>query len=147
MTAERELGQPAAGGTEERRPVDVGTGFGLWCTALPVLVAGQAVDSVLGPDRPHAAIVYAITGMFLAVLFAVVLTFLLLMRQRYRWARTLLTGGGVATVVYVTTSLFTVQRSAVAAVVYAVTAIIGSVLIAGGVYLLHRKDAHAYFTK
>jgi hypothetical protein len=147
MTAERELGQPAAGGAEERRPVDVGTGFGLWCTALPVLVAGQAVDSVLGPDRPHAAIVYAITGMFLAVLFAVVLTFLLLMRQRYRWARTLLTGGGVATVVYVTTSLFTVQRSAVAAVVYAVTAIIGSVLIAGGVYLLHRKDAHAYFTK
>jgi len=33
------------------------------------------------------------------------------------------------------------------AVVYAVTGIVGSVLIAGGVYLLHRKDAHAFFTK
>jgi len=31
--------------------------------------------------------------------------------------------------------------------VYAVTGIVGSVLIAGGVYLLHRKDAHAFFTK
>jgi hypothetical protein len=66
---------------------------------------------------------------------------------RYRWARTVLTGGAVATVVYVTTSLFTVQRSAVAAVIYAVTAIVGAVLIAGGVYLLHRKDANAYFTR
>jgi hypothetical protein len=28
-----------------------------------------------------------------------------------------------------------------------VTAIIGSVCIAGGVYLLHRKDAHAFFTR
>ena len=41
------------------------------------------------------------------------------------------------------TSLFTVDRPTTAAVIYAVTAIIGSVLIAGGVYLLHRKDAHA----
>jgi hypothetical protein len=139
--------QPPEPEAPPARPVDVGTGFGLWCTALPVLVAGQAVDTVLGPDRPHAAVVYAMTGVFLFVLAAIVLTFLLLMWQRYRWARTLLTGGGVATVVYVGTSLFTIQRPAVAAVIYAATAIIGSVLIAGGVYLLHRKDAHAYFTR
>ncbi len=74
-------------------------------------------------------------------------TFLILMRQGYRWARTLLTGGGVASVVYVATSLFTVERPATAAVIYAVTAIVGSVLIAGGVFLLHRKDAHAFFTR
>jgi hypothetical protein len=127
--------------------VDVGTGFGLWCTALPVLVAGQAVDTVMAPDRPRGAAVYAMTGVFLFVLSALVLTFLILMWHRYRWARTLLTGGGVATIVYVATSLFTVPRSAGAAVVYAVTGIVGSVLIAGGVYLLHRKDTHAYFTR
>ena len=78
---------------------------------------------------------------------AVVVTFLLLMRQGYRWARMLLTGGGLATIVYIATSLFTDERGTVAAVVYAVTGIFGSVLIAGGMYLLHRKDAHAYFTR
>jgi len=90
---------------------------------------------------------YAITGVFLVLLSAVVVTFLLLMRQGYRWARTLLTGGGVATVVYVVSSLFTVQRGTSAAVTFAITGIFGSVLIAGGVYLLHRKDAHAFFTR
>ena len=33
------------------------------------------------------------------------------------------------------------------AVTFAITGIFGSVLIAGGVYLLHRKDAHAFFTR
>ena len=65
----------------------------------------------------------------------------------YRWARTLLTGGGLASIVYIATSLFTAQRGTVAAVIYAITGIVGSVLIAGGVYLLHRKDAHGYFTR
>jgi tetrahydromethanopterin S-methyltransferase subunit C len=69
------------------------------------------------------------------------------MRHGYRWARTLLTGGGVATVVYAATSLFTVDRPAGVAVTYAVSAILGSVLIVGGVFLLHRKDAHAFFTR
>jgi hypothetical protein len=40
-----------------------------------------------------------------------------------------------------------VDRSPGAAVTYAVTAIVGSVLIVGGVFLLHRKDAHAFFTR
>ena len=129
------------------RPLDVDTGFGLWLAALPLLVVGQAADSVLGSNRPHGFIVYATTGVFLVLLCAVVVTFLLLMRQGYRWARTVLTGGGIATVVYVITSLLTVSRSTPAAVVYAITAIVGSVLITGGVFLLHRKDAHAYFTR
>jgi hypothetical protein len=30
---------------------------------------------------------------------------------------------------------------------YAGCAIVGSVLIAGGAYLLHRTDAHAFFTR
>lgn len=129
------------------RPLDVDTGFGLWLAALPLLVVGQAADSVLGGNRPHGFIVYASTGVFLVLLCAVVVTFLLLMRQGYRWARTVLTGGGIATVVYVISSLLTVSRSTPAAVVYAITAIVGSVLIAGGVFVLHRKDAHAYFTR
>jgi hypothetical protein len=53
----------------------------------------------------------------------------------------------VATIVYVATNLFTVDRATPAAVTYAVSGILGSVLIAGGVFLLHRKDAHAFFTR
>jgi hypothetical protein len=58
-----------------------------------------------------------------------------------------LTGGAIASVVYSATSLFTVDRPTAAAITYAVTAIVGAVLIGGGVYLLHRKDAHAFFTR
>jgi hypothetical protein len=90
---------------------------------------------------------YAISVVFVVVLAVVVVTFLILLRHGYRWARTLLTGGAIASVVYTATSLFTVDRPAAAAVTYAVTAIVGSVLIAGGVFLLHRKDAHAFFTR
>ena len=129
------------------RPVDVDTGFGLWLFALVLLLAGQAVDTALAPNAPGGAVAYAVTGVFLVVLSAVVVTFLLLMREGYRWARTLLSGGGVATVVYVVSSLFTVERGTIAAVTYAITGIFGSVLIAGGAFLLHRKDAHGFFTR
>jgi len=129
------------------RPVDVDTGFGLWLTALPLLLIGQVVDTVLAPNLPAHFLVYSATGLFLVLVCAVVVTFLLLMRQGYRWARTLLTGGGLASIIYVATSLFTVQRGTTAAVIYAITGITGAVLIAGGAYLLHRKDAHAYFTR
>jgi hypothetical protein len=127
--------------------VDVDTAFWLWVAALPLMVAGYIVDLVVtgSPDQPK--IVYAISAVFVAVLSAVVVTFLILMRHGYRWARTVLTGGGIASVVYTATSLFTVERPPTAAVIYAVTAIMGSVLIAGGVFLLHRKDAHAFFTR
>jgi hypothetical protein len=129
------------------RPLDVDTGFWLWLAALPLMVVGYVVDLVANADRHLPIAVLAISAVFAFVLSAVVLTFLILMRQGYRWARTLLTGGGVASVVYVVTSLFTVDRPAAAAVTYAATAIVGSVLIAGGVVLLHRKDAHAFFTR
>jgi hypothetical protein len=129
------------------RPVDVDTAFALWLVALPLLLIGQAVDTALARNMPGGFMGYAITGMFHVLLSAVVVTFLLLMRQGYRWARTLLTGGGVATVVYIVSSLFTVERGTSAAVTFAITGIFGSVLIAGGVYLLHRKDAHEFFTR
>ena|SRR5581483_3377169 len=129
------------------RPADVDTAFGLWLAALPMLLTGVGVDTALAPHRPVGWLIDAITGVFLVLVCAVVVTFLFLMRQGYRWARTLLTGGGVASVVYTVTSLFTVDRGTVAAVTYAITGIFGSVLIAGGVYLLHRKDAQAYFTR
>ena len=129
------------------RPADVDTAFGLWLTALGLLLAGQVVDTALASNVPGGVVAYAVTGVFLVLLSSVVVTFLLLMRQGYRWSRTLLTGGGVATVVYVLISLFTVPRGTVAAVTYAITAIFGSVLIAGGMYLLHRKDAHGFFTR
>ncbi len=136
--------QEAAAGI---RPADVDTGFWLWVAALPLMVVGHVVDLLTTGDRGLPGPVVAISLVFVVILAAVVLTFQILMRHGYRWARTLLTGGGVAAVVYVATSLFTVERPPAAAVTYAVSSILGSVLIAGGVYLLHRKDAHAFFTR
>jgi hypothetical protein len=129
------------------RPLDVDTGFWLWMAALPLMVVGYVLDLVATADRRLPFAVVAMSAVFVFIVSAVVLTFLILMRHGYRWARTLLTGGGVASVVYVATSLFTVDRPTAAAVAYAVTAIVGSVLIAGGVVLLHRKDAHGFFTR
>jgi predicted PurR-regulated permease PerM len=76
-----------------------------------------------------------------------VLTFLLLLRSGYRWTRTLLTAGGVGTIVYTAMSLFGVPRETLPAVVFAVTGIIGSVLIGGGIVALHRPDAHGFFVR
>jgi hypothetical protein len=73
--------------------------------------------------------------------------FLILMRAGYRWARTTLTGGGIAAVVYIGIRLFTVNWPPMVAVICGVTGIVGSVLIAGGMFLLHRSDAHAFFTR
>jgi hypothetical protein len=126
--------------------VDVDTGFWLWLAALPLMVIGYVVDLVVNGKHPPM-IVYAISVVFVVALSAVVVTFLILMRHGYRWARTLLTGGGIASVVYTATSLFTVDRPPTAAITYAVTAIVGSVLIVGGAFLLHRKDAHTFFTR
>lgn len=129
------------------RPVDVDTGFWLWVVSIPLLTAGHIVDLFASANKNLPTAVLAISVVFLVVLAAVVLTFQILMRQGYRWARTVLTGGGVATIVYVATNLFTVDRPTAAAVTFAVSGILGSVLIAGGVFLLHRKDAHAFFTR
>jgi hypothetical protein len=111
------------------------------------MVTGHVIDLVMTGPKPAPTIVYAISAVFVVVMSAVVVTFLILMRHGYRWARTLLTGGAIASVVYSATSLFTVDRPTAAAITYAVTAIVGAVLIGGGVYLLHRKDAHAFFTR
>ena len=131
----------------EGRPLDVDTGFWLWLAALPMMATGYLVDLAGTPDRHTPAVVYVISAVFVFAVAAIVVTFLILMRQGYRWARTLLTGGGIASVVYVTTNLFTVERATTAALIYAVTAIFGSVLIAGGVFLLHRQDAQAFVTR
>jgi len=130
------------------RPADVDTGFWLWLAALPLLIVGQVVDIYVtatstGATMPVLVLSTAIT---LAV-GAVALTFLLLLRSGYRWTRTLLTGGGIATILYTAASLVSVARPTLSAVVFAVTGIIGSVLIAGGIYLLHRPDSHGFFTR
>ena len=129
------------------RPVDVDTGFWLWVASLPLLTTGQIVDVIATANKDMPTAVLALSVVFVVILAAVVLTFQILMRSGYRWARTVLTGGGVATIVYVATNLFTVDRATPGAVTYAVCGILGSVLIAGGVFLLHRKDAHAFFTR
>jgi hypothetical protein len=135
-------------GNPPPRPPDVDTAFWLWLAAVPLLVTGYFVDVVMVPaDGGGSPFVYLVTAVLLAVLAAVIVTFLFLMRAGYRWARTLLTGGGIASIVSVASGLFGVDRPPVAAVVFAVTGIVGAVLIAGGIFLLHRKDAHAFFVR
>jgi len=128
------------------RPVDVDTGFWLWVVALPLMIIGYVVD-LLTSDQRATGLVLAISLVFVAVLAAVVVTFLILMRHGYRWARTCLTGGAIASVVYSVNELFAVQRPGVAALAYAAAVIVGSVLIGGGTFLLHRQDAHEFFTR
>ena len=118
----------------------------MWVVAMPLMAAGYLIELMTAPVRP-TAVVLAISIVFLVAITVVAATFLMLMRQGYRWSRTVLTGGAIASVVYSVTNLFTVERHAAAATAYAVTVIIGSVLIAGGVFLLHRKDAHDFFTR
>lgn len=132
-------------GTPER-PADVVTGFWLWVVALPLMLTGYVCDALATGGDQSPALVGA-TIMFALVLAALVATFLMLMRSGYGWARTLLTGGGVATIFYTMMSVFNVERPMVAAVVFAVTGIVGSVLIGGGMYLLHRRDSQGFFTR
>jgi hypothetical protein len=129
------------------RPEDVVTGFWLWMTALPLMVIANVIDAVTAPSPKTPGVAYAVTALFLVVVTALVVTFALLMRSGYRWARTLLTSGGLTAVLYSLTSLFTVDRGTAAALGYAVCAIVGSVLIVGGVYLLHRRASHEYLTR
>ena len=68
--------------------------------ALPLMVTGYIVDLVVTGANHPPTVVYAISVVFVVVMSAVVVTFLILMRHGYRWARTLLTGGGIASVVY-----------------------------------------------
>jgi hypothetical protein len=131
----------------EGRPTDVDTGFWLWLVAVPLMVVGYVVDMVSSRPRRPPVVIFVFSGMFVFVIAAVVVTFLFLMRQGYRWARTVLTGGGVASMVYAGTSLFSTDRPTTAAMLYAISVIFGCVLIAGGVFLLHRKDAHAFFVR
>jgi hypothetical protein len=127
------------------RPEDVITGFWLWAAAVPLLVAAYLISVVTSPTGVPIIIVFSV--MFMVVLVAIVVTFLVLMRTGYRWARTVLTAGGLSSIFYVALNLFTTERSTFGAVGYAVTGIIGAVLVGGGIYLLHRPDAHGYLTR
>lgn len=130
------------------RPADVDTGFWLWMAALPLLIVGQIADIYVSATTTGASTpVRVLSTAFTLSVAAVALTFLLLLRSGYRWTRTLLTGGGIATIIYTLASLISVERPPLAAVVFAVTGIIGSVLIGGGIYLLHRTDSHGFFTR
>ncbi|WP_445167114.1 hypothetical protein ACTXG7_25355 [Mycolicibacterium sp. Dal123E01] len=129
------------------RPVDVDTAFWLWLIALPLMLVGYLADAFFAPQTNGSVLAIGFAVMVGLVVGALVLTFLFLLRSGYRWCRTLLTGGGVASVIYTAASLFGTERDALQAIVFAVTGIVGSVLIMGGVFLLHRKDAHGFFTK
>jgi hypothetical protein len=128
-------------------PEDVGTGFWCWLLAVPLLAGAYVLDVVAGQDTGTPWFVDAFAVFFVVALSAIVVALLVLLRQGYRWARTMLTGGGAATVVYLVTHLFGGDRPEGVALAYAPCVIVGSVLVVGGVYLLHRKDAHAYLIR
>jgi len=138
-------GEPNTPGAQ--RPEDVVTGFWLWTIALPLLLAGYISDAVVIPTKGPVVIIVIVTVLFVLVVATLVLTFLLLMRSGYRWARSTLTIGAMMSIVFTVGSLFTTERPPVAAVIYAATGIIGVVLLAGGIVLLHRKDADAFFVR
>ncbi|WP_308161849.1 hypothetical protein [Mycolicibacterium goodii] len=131
----------------EPRPEDVDTGFWLWVVALPLLVVGYLLDAVTGSAGDQRVLMIVLAVMFMIVVSSIVVAFLILMRHGYRWTRTLLTSGGLVSVIHVVTGLFGGERPPAVAVAYALTGIVGSVLIVGGVYLLHRKDANGFFTR
>lgn len=128
-------------------PEDVITGFWLWVIALPFMLTGYVVAVVSAPGPTPAWLVNASVAVFAVNTAAIVSTFLILMRQGYRWARTALTGGGAASVVFVCSNLLRSDAPPAVAVAFAVAAIVGSVLIVGGMFVLHRKDAHDYFVR
>ncbi len=137
-------GQPPT--NSPARPADVDTGFWLWMAALPLLMIGQLADAYAAAEAADSFLIFTTTAVLTVIIGGVVLTFLLLLRSGQRWARTLLTAGGIATIVYTMMSLFGTQRPAVAAVLYAVTGIVGCVLVGGGIFALHRPDSTRFFT-
>ena len=127
------------------RPADVDTGFWLWLAAVPLMVIGQFADGYVVSRATDSPNVLVTTALLAIIIGAVVVTFVVLMRSGYRWTRTLLTAGGVATILYTAASLLGTPRPPLPAVIYAVTGIIGAVLIGGGIFLLHRSDSNKFF--
>jgi peptidoglycan/LPS O-acetylase OafA/YrhL len=127
------------------RPADVDTGFWLWLAAVPLMVIGQFADGYVVSRATDSPNVLVTTALLATIIGAVVVTFVVLMRSGYRWTRTLLTAGGVATILYTAASLLGTPRPPLPAVIYAVTGIIGAVLIGGGIFLLHRADSNKFF--
>ena len=127
------------------RPADVDTGFWLWLAAVPLMVIGQFADGYVVSRATDSPNVLVTTALLAIIIGAVVVTFIVLMRSGYRWTRTLLTAGGVATILYTAASLLGTPRPPLPAVIYAVTGIIGAVLIGGGIFLLHRADSNKFF--
>ena len=140
-------GPDDSGSEPQEMPQDVVTGFWLWTAALPLSVVGYVINLLTTPEREVSGYAYAVSGLMLFIIAVLVATFLVLLRQGYRWARSILTGGAAATILYLTTNLFANFHGAAAALGYAVCGIGGAVLIGGGVYLLHRPDANAYFVR
>lgn len=130
------------------RPADADTAFWLWIAAVPLLSIGYLLDNLIAPPEQSSLFLRGMAVLILVVVVAIVVTMLFLLRQGYRWVRTLTSAGGCGSIAYTITNLFTVHRdSAVAAFGYAATTIIGCVLIGGGIFLLHRKDANAFFVR
>ncbi len=137
--------QPPSGTPE--RPADVDTGFWIWLAAVPLLVIGQLADAYAAAEAAGNSNLFIVTAFIAAIIGSVVIGLLALLRAGNRWARSLLTTGGMITIFLTMVNLLTTARPPVPAIIYAVTGIFGAVFIAGGIYLLHRPDAQRYFVR
>jgi hypothetical protein len=147
MTVQPPAGRPQTTPPPRPRPVDVDTAFWLWLTALVLLVIGQIADAFTAPTPVDRGLVIGVAVFVSLTIGAVIGSLLFLVRSGYRWSRTALTAGGVVTIFYTVASLFGFPRETVGAVIFAVTGIVGSVLIGGGIFLMHRPDSHRYFDR
>ena len=147
MTVQPPAGRPQTAASPRSRPVDVDTAFWLWLTALVLLLIGQIADAFTAPTPVDRGLVVGVAAFLALTVGAVIGSLLFLVRSGYRWSRTVLTAGGVVTIFYTAASLFGFPREPIGAVVFAVTGIVGSVLIGGGIFLMHRPDSHRYFDR
>lgn len=127
--------------------MDVDTGFWLWLTALILLLIGQVADAFTAPTPVDRTLTIAVTAFLSLTVGGIVLTLLFLMRSGYGWTRTILTAGGLVSIIYTMMSLLGIARPPVPAVIFAVTGIVGAVFIGGGIFLLHRPDSHKFFAR
>lgn len=143
---------PASSGHGIPRPVDIDTGCWLWLAALPLMIISY-VAATVGQWHLDATVrasgplwhVYASDAFICVVAGSLVVTAIFLMRSGYRLARTFLTGGAIGSVVFTVMQLFSLDGPS--AIVQALSGIPASVLIAGGLYLLHRDEASKYLTR
>jgi hypothetical protein len=145
------------------RPPTVNAGFGMWLGGLMLVWVIPwfillFTDPPRGSQNPAAdaawpsetVVATALVALIIVGSCVPVLTLLVVMLRGHRWARNLLTAGGIVMVVCVMalwggTPSPTQHGSLATNAIFLASGTPGSLLILGGIYVLHRKDAEVFF--